>query len=220
MSEIALNTYEEIIRAFEDQGYKNLFHIADSIKKSENLLSPEQLAEISHAVGGYIAGCVGRGQLKDLEGLDSILDTVGPIKMSLSEEDMDNIRFYQQNISQENIENLLLRFYGGELTDAVYSLIHPKIHYTNISEDKEKRMMAAVDYLKVLLPDTEITENTVLDIRKYGEMLQIMNGRHQQLYEISPDLIIALATVFEKTLMKELTGLRNITDYGGTKLLE
>ena len=220
MSEITLNTYEEIIRTFEGQGSINLLHIADSIKTSESLLNPDQLTDISHFVGGYIAGCVGRGQLKDLEGLDRILEAVGPINISLSEKDMKSIRFYQQNIPAENIERLLLRFFGGELTDAVYSLIHPKGYYKDISDDKEKRMMAAIDYINTLLPDAEVTEDTVLDIRKYGEMLQIMNGRHHHLYEISPDLIIALATVFEKTFTAELTGLRNITNYSDTRLLE
>jgi len=220
MSEITLNTYEEIIRTFEDPGAVNLSYIADSIKTSESLLTPDQLTDISHSVGGYIAGCVGRGQLKDLEGLDRILETVGPVKMSLSEKDMKSVRFYQQNVSPENIEKLLLRFFGGELTDAVYSLSHPKGYYKDISEDKEKRMMAAVDYVNELLPDTEVTENTVLEIRKYGEMLQIMNARHHHLYEISPNLIIALATVFEKTFTAELTGSRNIINYSDTILLK
>lgn len=234
----ATNIYHEIIDKLSG-GAINFSYVGMLIKLVEDKLSEDQLNFISLGLTNYTFDALSLGMIADLEGMEDILklllkhcelypevanrlrlyvDTLEPYVVLNVAKSIDRFGVVNSSVdlialqsdddeSFNSNPDILAKSHGGSLTDW---------------ERQEKRMARLVKYLQEKLPGISIDEETVFELKKYSEMLVLMQGQNIFLDKemIEPKLAATLTVFFECMIGRELPLLRKAIPYRSKLLLE
>lgn len=242
----ATNVYHQIVDRFYGGGAINASVIKGELEQVVGLLSEEQRDLIGIALINYAADSMQRGQFGDIEGFEEACILLGRsgmlpevaerlrmyvdllpqgtiTKILCSVDHFGNATPDVYNLHVPSDEDkkaaknpALAELYAHHKEQRVDSWMNEDtgrpIHLADHQEELRSRLR---EYVQQYLP-IAVTDDILRELRKYGEMVQLMQGRSAFLDTMSPKLAITLTMLCESSIGRLLTGpgeLRNALPY-------
>jgi hypothetical protein len=243
----ATSTYHDIVYKIGTGGAVNIKRLAEQVRSIALQLTEEQVDYISLACISYYASALERGQLGDLEDLDQMFNVRGaPMPMDAALADRirlyaDNLPpgvitkvlksidrdgyvtpdvhqlTLQSDSDQVDVQDPMLRaafpIRRASTVDYLDDLGRPK-HPADFQTELTARL---INYVQEQVPGIEVTPEVIYEIKRYGEIIQVAQGKSDFLERMQSATAIGIARTLEYNLGTELTGLRKALPAGTLK---
>ncbi len=199
MTDLTEKYYHDTLASIALRAAINLGTFSDYLAPRYNNIPRQEQVRLEAALSGYVMDHLQRGQIRDLEGLDRLIDVIGSFTLEVNPEQKTKLHQFYSSIDSLALLSFLQCYNNGVLTDNIFYLARvPKKDALGETE-VEKRMFAAINYVQRLVPDMSVTDEEVLLLKQGGELLLLAHGQHQGLEHMTPELGRALGLVLGKT---------------------
>lgn len=185
---------QRIMKELRGPGSFNLNHHAELLLPFKSTLTAEEKSELGTLLMPYFVDHFRRAQFKDLEGLEKLMYLFESIKIVLDQEFLSKLRLFNKRLGPYTIQEIL----------------------------REKDSGSALSRLRELLPETNVDERTLSDLRQYLPILFVFkgtNGNLQDIGDTNPGFAAAIVILCERFAGEELPLLRTSLSRAVRKIL-
>ncbi len=233
----ATEKYRWIVSQLSGGGALKVSYFVEQVQSIATQLTESQVNFIANGCLVYMATSIETGHLDNLEGLEKMFDVRGaPIPMDPAI--ADRIRLYAEALPPGAITKIISCIYDGFVTPDVYDLtlqseideqasIDPIVKAIGGSRAKSRidflddfgRPRALgdfqpeltarlLDFVQECMPGVEVTIEVLFELKRFGEVIQVVQGKSSAFEKMQSPVAIALSRTLEFNMGVELPALR------------